>query len=148
MRDNGEQLTAAAVGCSDQTEEWIQIKAGTKLLGTAVAAASLALGTSAAHAAPQASGVAKVPYASGGNVVAEATLQGPNPVGTRLCVYLNQQHPFTPDIAIASKCQSITGGTVRVSAPRPTCGNMTTWAVATYNGRSVWEGSTPYKLFC
>ena len=127
----------------------ILIKVLTKILGTGTAAATLVMGAAfSAQAGTQATGVAKLPYLSGGRVYAEATLYGPNPIGTKLCVYLNTQHPYYPDITVASGCKEFTAGTHKVSAPKPACGNMTTWAAAVYNGRTVWQGSTPYKLFC
>ncbi|MEU3818568.1 hypothetical protein AB0E74_02990 [Streptomyces sp. NPDC030392] len=119
------------------------------ILAAGAAAATLILANAfPAHAGAQASGTVKVPYQSGKNVYAEATLHGPNAAGTKLCVYLNAQHPYVPDVTIASKCATIDAGTVRVSAPRPACGNYTTWAAATYKGRTTWQAQSLYKLFC
>ncbi|WND35482.1 hypothetical protein RI578_14790 [Streptomyces sp. BB1-1-1] len=49
---------------------------------------------------------------------------------------------------VASGCKSLNAGTHRVSAPKPACGNMTTYAAVVYDGKTRWTGSTPYKLFC
>lgn len=98
--------------------------------------------------AQAASGTAKAPYKSGAKVIAAANLNGPNPVGTQLCVYLNAQHPFTPDVNVASKCKKINAGTVSVSVTPNQCSNWTTWAVAKYNGRIIWQGSSKYNFIC
>ncbi|RSN54830.1 hypothetical protein DMH12_16015 [Streptomyces sp. WAC 04229] len=127
----------------------ILIKVLTKALGTGAAAAALVMGTAfSAQAGPQVTAKANVPYLSGGRVYASATLWGPNPVGTKLCVYLNTQHPYTPDITVASGCKSLNAGTHRVSVKKPACGNMTTYAAVVYKGKTKWTGSTKYKLFC
>ncbi|KPC89337.1 hypothetical protein ADL35_02560 [Streptomyces sp. NRRL WC-3753] len=127
----------------------ILIKVLTKALATGAAAATLMMGTAfSAQASPQAIAQAKLPYLSGGRVYASATLWGPNPIGTKLCVYLNTQHPYYPDITVASGCKSFTAGTHKVSAPKPACGNMTTYAAVVYKGDTKWTGSTKYKLFC
>ncbi|MFG2558371.1 hypothetical protein [Streptomyces sp. NPDC048496] len=125
------------------------MKASIKLLGTGSAALLLVLASAfTAQAGEQASGTAKLPYLSGGKVYAEANLNGPNPVGTKLCVYLNALYPYGPDVNLASKCATINAGTVKVGINKPTCASVTTWAVATYNGKSTWEGSSKYAVFC
>ncbi|MFB7738186.1 hypothetical protein ACFC08_28125 [Streptomyces sp. NPDC056112] len=127
----------------------IPIKGRTKFAGVGVAAALMVMGSAfSAQATALDIAQAKAPYESGGKVYAEATLFGPNPVDTQLCVYLNAQHPYGPDVTIASACKKFDAGTVKASAPRPACGNYTTWAAALYKGKVIWQGSTGYRVFC
>lgn len=123
------------------------MKASIKVLGMAAATTLLLGSTFTAQAAAQASGTVTVPYESGGRVYAKANLNGPVPATTRFCVYLNALSPNSPDITMASACRT-GAGTVTASAPRPACGNYTTWAAATYNGSTTYQDSTGYKLFC
>ncbi|MFF8484191.1 hypothetical protein [Streptomyces antibioticus] len=95
-------------------------------------------------------GTIKNPWRSGNTINGSATLQGPNPIGTKICVELHALHPYGPDTVFARKCKTTTAGTVKVSGTLTTCVAAKTYASATYNGRIVWgpKESSRYYTFC
>ncbi|MEV7420538.1 hypothetical protein [Streptomyces sp. NPDC089919] len=97
-----------------------------------------------------ASGSIKDPWASGDKIYASANLNGPNPVGTKVCVEIHAMHPYYPDINLGGTCKTINAGTVTTSVHKGACGNYKTYAYATYNGRVFWGPveSPRYQTIC
>ncbi|MEV8363207.1 hypothetical protein ACWFRQ_31500 [Streptomyces niveus] len=100
------------------------------------AASSYAAESGSADVTPLVTVVAKTPYKSGSKIYSEATLYGPNPVGTKTCVSMLAAHPYNPAVVVASKCFSGNAGTWRVSINN-FCGKYTTWVEIQRNGSVV-----------
>ncbi|MFI0814942.1 hypothetical protein ACH4TX_05540 [Streptomyces sp. NPDC021098] len=107
-----------------------------KTIGATVVAslASLAVlgGTQSASAADWLT--AKAPTYKSGKVTASATMLGPQPAGTKLCVSLLVAHPYYPDIEVANKCKTTQAGSVSVTAKVGTCGKYSSYASVKRNG--------------
>ncbi|MFJ5936173.1 hypothetical protein [Streptomyces sp. NPDC093071] len=112
---------------------------------------ALTFGTaSGASADVRASGTITNPTLKDGRIHVSATLHGPNPIATKVCVTLHAQHPYTPDIDLGGACKTMSAGTVSWSVRKPACGNYKTYAYATYDGRVTWgpAESSHYHTIC
>ncbi|MET8953115.1 hypothetical protein ACWEO4_21510 [Streptomyces sp. NPDC004393] len=111
----------------------------------AVATLAVALGAGSADATGYVA--VKNPYLKSGKIYAEATLQGPNPVDTKMCVSLLQTHPATPDIPVAGKCSKLSAGTVKVSINN-FCGRYTTHVEVSRGGRTLVYKDSASVIIC
>ena len=99
------------------------------MASAAAAILALGMGGGTAHAADWLQ--AKTPKDDGrGHVTISATLLGPQPAGTRLCISLLAAHPMGPDVELESKCKKMQSGTLSLTHKVGSCGRYTTFASA------------------
>ncbi|MFF7650536.1 hypothetical protein ACFZCY_11875 [Streptomyces sp. NPDC007983] len=118
-----------------------------KTIGVAVVA-SLAVfgGTQSASAADWLT--AKAPTYKSGKVTAKATMLGPQPAGTKLCVSLLVAHPYYPDIEVANKCKTTQAGSVSVTVKVGTCGKYSSYASVKRAGAGTSVRKSNPAIYC